>query len=251
MNKPLGHQPSKLPAVPQHIAMIMDGNNRWARRSGLPGVFGHRAGVEVVRKILAACNARGVTTLTLFAFSSENWGRPEPEVRALLALFLRYLRSEVNKLNADGIRLMFIGRRDRFSSRLQRLMHHGETLTQDNTAVTLVLALDYGGRWDVTQAVCSIAQSVAAGTLQPEDISEAVIADALSLRTLPEPDLCIRTGGNYRISNFLLWDFAYTEFVFTDTLWPDFDECDLDAALNDFRQRDRRFGKREIDGKGQ
>tara|TARA_B110000503_G_scaffold141234_1_gene234130 strand:- start:119 stop:838 length:720 start_codon:yes stop_codon:yes gene_type:complete len=237
--------------VPQHIAIIMDGNNRWARRSGVPGVLGHRAGVEAVRRALEACNARGIKTLTLFAFSSENWGRPEPEVRALLALFVRYLRGEVKKLNEDGIRLKFIGRRDRFSPNLQKLMHHGETLTANNTEVTLVLAMDYGGRWDVTQAVRTIADAVAAGTLKTEDISEHTVADELLSNQFPEPDLCIRTGGNQRLSNFLLWEFAYTEFVFSDTLWPDFNECDLDAALNDFCQRDRRFGLRESDGRGQ
>lgn len=236
--------------VPQHVAIIMDGNNRWARRAGVPGVLGHRAGVEAIRKVLTGCQSRGISVLTLFAFSSENWGRPEAEVRALLALFSRYLRREVDTLNRDGIRLKFVGRRDRFSPRLQRLMQHCESVTAANQQATLVLAVDYGGRWDMTQAVQTIAQSVIAGTLRPQDITEAAVNEAMSLGALPKPDLCIRTGGDHRISNFLLWDFAYTEFVFSDVLWPDFDEVELNVALADFAQRDRRFGLRDTPDSG-
>lgn len=236
--------------APRHVAIIMDGNNRWARRTGVPGALGHRAGVEAVRKVLAACQSRGISVLTLFAFSSENWGRPETEVRALLALFSRYLRREVDKLNRDGIRLRFVGRRDRFSPRLQRLMQHCESMTAANDKATLVLAVDYGGRWDVARAVQKIAQSVLAGTLRPQDITEASVDEAMSLGGLPKPDLCIRTGGDHRISNFLLWDFAYTEFVFSDVLWPDFDDVELDVALADFAQRDRRFGLRDTTDSG-
>lgn len=237
-------------SAPQHVAIIMDGNNRWARRAGVPGALGHRAGVEAVRKVLAACQARGVSVLTLFAFSSENWGRPETEVRALLALFSRYLRREVDKLNRDGVRLKFIGRRDRFSPRLQRLMLHAESITAVNGQATLVLAVDYGGRWDIAQAVRRMAQSVLDGTLKAEDINESSVDEALSLGGLPKPDLCIRTGGDHRMSNFLLWDFAYTEFVFSDVLWPDFDDAELDGALADFAQRERRFGLRDTADSG-
>jgi undecaprenyl diphosphate synthase len=228
----------------------MDGNNRWARRAGVPGALGHRAGVETVRKVLEACQSRGISVLTLFAFSSENWGRPETEVRALLALFSRYLRREVDKLCRDGVRLKFVGRRDRFSPRLQRLMQYCESITAANDTATLVLAVDYGGRWDMTQAVQKIAQSVIAGTLTPQDITQASVDAAMSLGGLPKPDLCIRTGGDHRISNFLLWDFAYTEFVFSDVLWPDFDDIELDLALADFAQRDRRFGLRHTTDSG-
>jgi len=223
----------------------MDGNNRWARRAGLPGPAGHRAGVEAVRGVLEACQARGVEVLTLYAFSSENWGRPETEVRALLALFSRYLRREVEKLNKDNIRLRFVGRRDRFSPGLQRLMERSEAQTRSNIKATLALAVDYGGRWDITQACQQLAAQVERGVLSVADISESRIQQTLTLGDLPPPDLCIRTGGDSRISNFLLWQFAYTELHFTDVLWPDFDEHALDRAIADFSSRERRFGRRD------
>ncbi len=231
-------------AVPKHVAIIMDGNNRWARRAGLPGVAGHRAGVEVVRKVLEACNQRGIEVLTLFAFSSENWGRPETEVRALMSLLLRYLRKEVDALHRDNVRLRFIGRRDRFSDRLQRLMERSERVTAVNTGPQLVLALDYGGRWDIADTARRLAQRVAAGTLQADHIDESCFSDAVSLGDLPPPDLCVRTGGDHRISNFLLWQMAYAELYFTEVLWPDFSELELDQALSDFCSRERRFGIR-------
>ena len=231
-------------SVPKHIAIIMDGNNRWATRAGLPGPAGHRAGVEAVRGVLEACRQRGVDVLTLFAFSSENWGRPDAEVRALMALFSRYLRKEVDKLQRDNIRLRFIGRRDRFSPRLQRLMERCEARTQNNTAATLVLAVDYGGRWDIADAARKLALQVVGGALSPEAITEEVLSQTISLGDLPPPDLCIRTGGDSRVSNFLLWQFAYTELYFTETLWPDFDPQTLDRAIADFSNRDRRFGLR-------
>ena len=224
----------------------MDGNNRWARREGYPGVAGHRAGAEVVREIVSACEARGVRYLTLFAFSSENWGRPRAEVRALLALLSRYLRNEVAKLKSDGVRLRVIGRRDRFSPHLQRLIARAETATEAGERATLTLALDYGGRWDVAQVTRSIALDIAAGVIQPDDITEESISERLATADLPDPDLCIRTAGETRISNFLLWQFAYAEFWFTEVLWPDFDETVLDLALADYAVRERRFGMRPL-----
>ena len=224
----------------------MDGNNRWARREGYPGIAGHRAGAEVVREIVSACEARGIRYLTLFAFSSENWGRSRAEVRALLALLSRYLRNEVTKLRSDGVRLRVIGRRDRFSPHLQRLIARAETATEAGERATLTLALDYGGRWDVEQVTRSIALDVAAGVMQPDDITEESISERLATADLPDPDLCIRTAGETRISNFLLWQFAYAEFWFTEVLWPDFDETVLDLALADYAVRERRFGMRPL-----
>ena len=224
----------------------MDGNNRWARREGFPGVAGHRAGAEVVREIVSACESRGIRYLTLFAFSSENWGRPRAEVRALLALLSRYLRNEVAKLVSDGVRLRVIGRRDRFSPRLQHLIAKAEAETEAGERATLTLALDYGGRWDVAQVTRSIARDVLAGALQLDDIDEEAIAQRLATADLPDPDLCIRTAGETRISNFLLWQFAYAEFWFTEVLWPDFDETVLDLALADYAVRERRFGVRPL-----
>jgi len=233
-----------LSIVPRHVAIIMDGNNRWARRNGLPGAAGHRAGVEAVRSVLRACKRHRVEVLTLFAFSSENWGRPLPEVRALLALLSRYLRSEVRQLHEDGIRLRFVGQRDRFSDSLQRLMRRSEQLTAGNTEATVVIAVDYGGRWDVTQAAQQLAREVQEGRLQPAGITPELIDRHLSTSDLPPPDLCIRTGGDARISNFMLWQFAYSELYFTNTLWPDFNELEFARALADYGRRERRYGLR-------
>jgi undecaprenyl diphosphate synthase len=224
----------------------MDGNNRWARREGFPGVAGHRAGAEVVRDIVQACETRGIRYLTLFAFSSENWGRPRAEVRALLALLSRYLRNEVAKLQSDGVQLRVIGRRDRFSARLQRLIADVEAATTAGERATLTLALDYGGRWDMTQVAKSIAHDIKEGRLDHADIDESLITARLSTAALPDPDLCIRTAGETRVSNFLLWQFAYAEFWFTEVLWPDFDESVLDLALADYAVRERRFGVRPL-----
>jgi undecaprenyl diphosphate synthase len=236
----------QLRSVPRHLAIIMDGNNRWARREGYPGVAGHRAGAEVVREIISACESRGIRYLTLFAFSSENWGRPRAEVRALLALLSRYLRNEVTKLVSDGVRLRVIGRRDRFSPRLQQLIAKAEAETEAGERATLTLALDYGGRWDVAQVTQSLARDALSGAIQLDDIDEEAISQRLATADLPDPDLCIRTAGETRISNFLLWQFAYAEFWFTEVLWPDFDETVLDLALADYAVRERRFGVRPL-----
>ncbi|MEE4659743.1 MAG: polyprenyl diphosphate synthase [Halieaceae bacterium] len=230
--------------VPQHIAIIMDGNNRWASRRGLPGSAGHRAGVEAIRNILEACNDRGIKVLTLFAFSSENWGRPRAEVRYLLSLFIRYLRNETQALHKDGVRIRFIGERQRFNRRLQALMAEAEALTENNQDTTLVIAADYGGRWEMAEAARRIAARLAAGEIAEQDIKPELLDTELSLPELPPPDLCIRTGGDHRISNFMLWQLAYTELYFTETLWPDFGAADLALALEDFSGRERRFGLR-------
>lgn len=234
--------------IPRHVAIIMDGNNRWAKGRGMAGASGHRAGVEAVRGVLRACSQYGVEVLTLFAFSSENWGRPRSEVRVLLALLSRYLRNEVAQLHRDGIRVRFIGARGRFSQRQQKLMQQSESLTLGNTGATLVIAVDYGGQWDIAHAIQGLAQKVQAGSLQPEDITPELIDRNIAISDLPRPDLCIRTGGDSRISNFMLWQFAYTELYFTDTLWPDFTEPEFVQALNEYSQRERRFGLREPGG---
>ncbi len=230
--------------VPHHIAIIMDGNNRWAKQQGLAGTLGHRAGVEAVRGVLRCCREHGVKVLTLFAFSSENWGRPQSEVRSLLALFSRYLRNEVRELHNDGVRLRFIGARDRFSPRLCKLMEDSERLTRNNTVSTLVIAVDYGGQWDIAQAAGKLAERVRRGELEPSEITPELLDQEVEIADLPHPDLCIRTGGDARISNFMLWHFAYSELYFTNTLWPDFGEFEFARALSDYGRRERRFGVR-------
>ncbi|MEE4279630.1 MAG: polyprenyl diphosphate synthase [Halieaceae bacterium] len=235
--------------TPRHVAIIMDGNNRWARQRNLPGPAGHRAGVEAVRGVMRACREHGVEVLTLFAFSSENWRRPLPEVRALLALLSRYLRTEVKQLNEDNVRLRFIGQRERFSPRLQRLMAHAEAATANNTAATVIIAVDYGGRWDIAEAAQRLARRCERGEIASADIDEDLLRSEMTLADFPPPDLCVRTGGDARISNFLLWDFAYTELYFTPVLWPDFGELEFARALADYGRRERRFGGRgEPDG---
>lgn len=231
-------------AVPRHVAVIMDGNGRWAQRRGLPTIAGHRAGVETIRSLLDACRVRGIEILTLFAFSSENWQRPREEVRGLMALFTRYLRNEVRKLDSNGIRLRFIGDRARFGPRLVRLMEDAERTTRANTSFTLVIAADYGGQWDIAEAARSIARDVAHGRLDPGQVGVDALEARLSLSDLPRPDLMIRTGGDHRISNFLLWQLAYTELYFTECFWPDFDAAELEAAVADYASRERRFGGR-------
>lgn len=230
--------------VPRHVAIIMDGNNRWAKRRGLPGAAGHRAGVETIRTVLRTCRKSGVEVLTLFAFSSENWTRPSAEVSALMQLFSLYLNNEVKKLHEDNVRLHFIGRRDRLSASLQKKIAEAEQFTAANTESHLVIAVDYGGQWDIANAARELAQQVAKGELRPEQIDEALFDRHTALANLPKPDLLIRTAGEQRISNFLLWQCAYTEFYFTDVFWPDFGELEMQRALQVFAQRDRRFGGR-------
>lgn len=236
-------QDSAMPCpLPRHVAIIMDGNGRWAKARGLPAIAGHRAGIEVIRKLLGACREHGVEVLTLFAFSSENWQRPREEVRGLMALFMRYLRAEVRKLHGNGIRLRVIGDRERFAPRLRRLMQDGERLTADNRGFTLVIAADYGGQWDIVQAARAIAVEVAAGRIAAHEVDAERLEQHLCLSDLPRPDLLIRTGGDHRISNFLLWQIAYAELWFTPVLWPDFKKEHLYSAILDYQNRERRFG---------
>lgn len=229
-------------SLPRHLAVIMDGNGRWAERRHRPRVFGHRAGARAVNAIIDFCLERGIGALTLFAFSSENWGRPEEEVGALMKLFVNALEREVEELDRRGIRLRFIGERDRFSVDLQRRMADAEARTAQHGRLQLAIAASYGGRQDIALAARSIAEDVAAGRLQPGQVDEALFGSRVALADLPPPDLFIRTGGDRRISNFLLWQLAYTELWFTDTLWPDLDAAVLQQALDDFAGRERRFG---------
>lgn len=228
-------------AVPKHIAIIMDGNSRWAKQKKLPSIAGHRAGAEAIRKVMRACHQHNVEVLTLFAFSSENWSRPETEVSALMRLFLNYLQKEVGVLHKENVRLRFIGRRDRLSDVIVQHMERAERLTESNRGRTLVLAVDYGGRWDITNAVNRMRQG---GGDIDSVIDESTLSQYMALGDLPPADLCIRTGGEYRISNFLLWQIAYAELYFCDIFWPDFDEATLAQAIDAFGARQRRFGGR-------
>lgn len=230
--------------VPQHVAIIMDGNSRWAKQRGLPASAGHRAGVECIRGVLRSCREHGVETLTLFAFSSENWRRPSTEVAALMRLFSTYLNNEVRKLHRDQVRLRFIGERSRLKPALARKMAEAEELTRANSGATLVIAVDYGGQWDIVNGARELARAVAAGALTPEQIDEHSFGNAVALGDLPPPDLLIRTAGDQRISNFLLWQLAYAELYFTEALWPDFDEREMVGALHAYAARERRFGGR-------
>lgn len=228
--------------VPRHIAIIMDGNNRWARQRKLPGIGGHKAGLRALREVIQVAAELGVEVLTLFAFSSENWQRPQAEVSALMRLFLNALRREVKKLNENNIRLRVIGDRAKFSDAIQAGISAAETLTANNNGCTLVIAADYGGQWDICQAARQLAVQVREGQLAVEDINSETFGAAISIGDLTPPDLCIRTGGEHRISNFLLWQLAYTELYFTDTYWPDFGRQAFIKALKDFSGRERRFG---------
>ena len=229
--------------VPRHVAIVMDGNGRWAQQRSLTRTAGHREGAKAVRRIVRASSERGIEVLTLFAFSSENWRRPRPEVEVLMSLFLTTLRREIRRLDAANVRMRFIGDRSAFSVTLQDYIAKAEQRTAANTGLTLVIAANYGGRWDIAQASRRVAEAVAAGRLQPEQITVDLFHQYTGLADLPEPDLFIRTGGEQRISNFLLWQLAYTELYFTDRLWPDFDVADLDAACTAFASRQRRFGQ--------
>ena len=233
---------AELSGVPRHIAVIMDGNDRWAAARALPRPAGHRMGVKAVKQIVESCARRGVQVLTLFAFSSENWKRPKEEVSMLMSRFLQALDDEVADLHKNGIRLTFAGNLQQLSPALRERMEAARVLTAGNSKMTLVIAIAYGGRWDLASAARRLAERVVAGELRPEDIDEAQLGEQLALAGLPDPDLLIRTGGEQRISNFLLWNLAYTELYFCDTLWPDFDESELDAAIAHFGRRQRRFG---------
>ncbi|MCG2584087.1 polyprenyl diphosphate synthase [Massilia sp. TS11] len=225
--------------VPRHLAIIMDGNGRWATKRLLPRVAGHMKGVEAVRTIVEACVQRGIGYLTLFAFSSENWRRPEEEVSLLMRLFVTALEREVVKMHANNIRLKVVGDLSRFSAELQRLIAEAERKTANNTGLTVTVCANYGGRWDITQA----ASKMVAANPGVHDYTEDMLAPHLAMAYAPEPDLFIRTGGEQRISNYLLWQLAYTELYFTDTYWPDFDGAALDAAIASYQQRERRFGR--------
>ncbi|KAF0284838.1 di-trans,poly-cis-decaprenylcistransferase [Spiribacter sp. SSL99] len=229
--------------VPRHVAVIMDGNGRWAAERGEPRHHGHRAGAEAVRRTVEYCARAGVEALTLFAFSSENWQRPAAEVSMLMSLFMRVLDREAQRLQRNGIRLNVVGDRDRLSRALQARCEAAEALTADETRMQLNIAASYGGRWDIAQAARRLAEEVAAGERTPESIDADALSGQTCLHALPAPDLFIRTGGEQRISNFLLWQMAYTELYFTPVLWPDFDDDALGAAFDWFARRERRFGR--------
>ena len=229
--------------VPGHLAVIMDGNGRWARRKALPRQAGHRAGIKPVRAMVEHCANLGLKHLTLFTFSSENWKRPGEEIRLLMALFVEALNSEVDELDQNGIKLTFMGKIDRLHPTLQETIRVAEARTRNNGRMELTLAVAYGGRGDLVSAARRLAREVAAGMIDPEEIDEARYAEALQMAKLPDVDLLIRTGGERRISNFLLWSLAYSELYFSDVLWPDFDVEELDQAFAFYESRQRRFGR--------
>lgn len=229
--------------LPRHIAIVMDGNGRWAKQRRLPRHAGHRAGVETVRKIVQLSAQQGISVLSLFAFSSENWQRPKQEVSLLMELFMTALEREIKDLHKNNIRLRFIGDREAFSDKLQKLIDKSEKLTEANTGLTLVIAANYGGHWDIVEAAKKLAWRVEQGTLQSQQIDSSLFEQQLCLADLPKPDLFIRTSGEKRISNFLLWQLAYTEMYFTETLWPDFNKEAFMQALEFFASRQRRFGR--------
>lgn len=230
--------------TPRHVAIIMDGNGRWAKKRLLPRLAGHRQGAEAVRRTVRACVDRGIGYLTIYAFSSENWKRPADEVDDLMGLLRHYLRHEIAELHRSGVRVCFIGDTTKLAPDLRALVDEARTTTQGNAALTLVIALNYGGQSELVRAVRSIAADAAAGKLAIDAIDEAVIAERLDTAGMPDPDLIIRTSGEQRLSNFMLWQAAYAELVFLDCLWPDFDETTLDEALEAFAARERRFGGR-------
>jgi len=226
---------------PKHIAIIMDGNNRWAKQRGLSGIAGHKAGVERLRDMLEGCRECGVDVLTVFAFSSENWNRPSAEVRGLMSLFEHYLSGEAKRLKKESVRLRVMGDRNKFDKKLIKSIEKAERLTMDGKQ-TFNIAADYGGRWDIVNAAQNIAKSVRDGVLSPDAIDESLFDSHMALASLPPVDLLIRTGGESRVSNFLLWQLAYSELYFSDLLWPDFDRKALKVAMTNFSGRERRFG---------
>ena len=241
--------PETLP-VPRHVAIVMDGNGRWAQRRHRPRTFGHQAGQKALRQVVERAGRRGVGILTVFAFSSENWNRPRAEVMRLMELFVGALDKEVREIDENGIRLRFIGGREAFADGLQQRMRQAEHLTRDNDRMLLNVAVNYGGRWDITEAARALAQEAADGRLDPRELTREDLAARLSMAGTPDPDLFIRTGGEQRLSNFLLWQSAYAELYFTDTLWPDFDGDAFDEALRAYARRERRFGEVRATGTG-
>lgn len=243
MSTSISEKEAVVGGVPRHVAIIMDGNNRWAKKRLMPGVAGHKAGVDAVRAVVETSAKQGIEVLTLFAFSSENWRRPEKEVNVLMQLFIVALEREVKKLHKNNIRLVVMGDKSAFQQKIQDLIADAEQLTANNDRMTLVIAANYGGQWDITQAAKRIAQDVAAGKLNADDINEQVFHQYTWLNEFPAPDLMIRTGGEERISNFMLWQTAYSEFYFSDALWPDFKQQEYKKALAAFANRVRRFGR--------
>jgi len=239
----IGEIPKASGTIPRHVAIIMDGNGRWAQARGLPRHAGHKAGVASVRSTIEACVRHGVKVLTLFAFSSENWRRPEAEVGMLMELFLSALQREVKRMQSNDIQLRVIGDISAFPDKLQKRIRAAEAATRGNRNMILQIAANYGGRWDITQAARRLASAVRNGDLEPDDIDEKVFAQSTALSDLPDPDLFIRTGGDLRISNFLLWHCAYTELYFTPVLWPDFGAEEFALALSEYASRQRRFGQ--------
>jgi undecaprenyl diphosphate synthase len=230
------------PAVPAHVAIIMDGNGRWARARSLPRTAGHKQGAEAVRRSIEACFELGVSYLTLFGFSSENWKRPEPEVSDLMLLLRRYLQSEIADLHKNGVRVRVIGERSRFSPDIVSLIRNAEDMTRGNDALNLTVALNYGSRQEIASAARRLAEDVAAGKIAAQDIDETFFGGRLMTADMPDPDLLIRTSGEKRMSNFLLWQSAYAELVFLDVLWPDFNKSHLEDAIHEFHRRERRYG---------
>ena len=234
-------------SVPRHLAIIMDGNNRWARQRDLPGADGHRAGEQAVQTVIRFCAEQGVELVTLFAFSSENWRRPQDEVNHLMALFLRALDKRVAELHEKQVRIRFIGERSAFDADLQQGMQAAEKLTRDNARMTVAIAVNYGGQWDIAEAARVLAQQVADGQLTPAQVTPEALQQHVSLADCPPVDLLMRTGGEQRISNFMLWQSAYAEFYFTPVLWPEVDEQIMAAAFADYAGRQRRFGRSGVD----
>ncbi len=233
---------SDIPETPEHVAIIMDGNGRWAQARGLPRTAGHQRGAEAVRWSVEGAISEGIRYLTLFGFSSENWKRPDDEIKDLMGLLRFYLKSEIRKLNREGVRFRVIGDRERLANDIVSLIDEAESETADNNRLELIIALSYGSRAEIAAAAKKVAMKVAAGEISPSDITEATVAEHLYTAEIPDPDLLIRTSGEQRISNFLLWQIAYAEFIFIDKLWPDFGQDDLRDAVKEFRSRERRFG---------
>lgn len=228
--------------IPRHVVIIMDGNGRWASNRNLPRIAGHKAGVDTLREIVKLVASRKITALTVYAFSSENWKRPGTEVSLLMELFMTSLQKEVDDLFKNNVRLRFIGDLSVFPDKLKKLINEAETITKDNSGLQFVVAINYGGRWDITRAVKTIISRVNDGQVSLKEIDENLVSSFISLSDLPEPDLFIRTGGEQRVSNYLLWQLAYTELYFTDCLWPDFGSEELEKALTWYAGRERRFG---------